>query len=184
MDIGTILEIIGIFSGIVLGIIGAAPQIKNWSNPKPQLVLVYYGFRRSITDSLKNDYGYHLHLILNNDNILWHRSHEATDVKLECHIIDMNNDQCGDIQTFELSKNLPVGESVNKSLTIRTEECREELNPHTLVFKITCAEGQTIKRKMPFGYVDLGSTNCTKHLLQQQLLLLLALTKQRLEHCP
>lgn len=98
-----------------------------------------------------------LHIILNNDNILWHRSKDATSVKVECHIIDMNRDQCGNAQTFVLSENLPVGESGNKFFSIQQEGCRKELNPHALVFKIVCKEGRTIKREIPFEYLGLVS---------------------------
>jgi hypothetical protein len=156
MDIWAILEVLGILFGIGLGIIGAAPQIIDWSKAKPYLLLVYYNFERPITRDLKVE-DYCLHLILNNDSLLWHRSHDATDVKVECHITDMNRDQCGDIQTFEISKCLPVGEGANKRFTIGTEECREELNPHTLVFKIVCKEGRMIERRAPFNYHSYGA---------------------------
>lgn len=120
MDIWAILEALGILFGIGLGIIGAAPQIASWVKPKPYLVLMYYDFRCELTESLEPD-EYYLHLLLENESLLWHRSHDATDVKVEWRIIDMNRDQCGDIQTFGISKYLPVEESANKRFKIRTE---------------------------------------------------------------
>jgi hypothetical protein len=154
MEIAEVLKIVGITSGIVLGIIGAIPQIIQWSKPKPHLVLKYIGFRslmeeNLMKENLKPDDRYRLHLILGNHERFWRRNNDATNVKVECHVIDMNRDQCGGINTISLSKNLPVGENVNKDFIIRPE-CRKGLNPHTLIVEISCDKGLTIKKEIFF----------------------------------
>jgi len=149
MDIAEIFKIVGILFGIVLGIIGAVPQIIQWSKPKPHLVLMFVDLKLRIEKGLKPDGIYHLILLLCNDNRFLHRSIDATGVKVEYHVIDMNHEQCGGFGTFSLAKKLPIGESVKREFDFRPE-CKKMFNPHTLILNISCEEGQKIKSKIPF----------------------------------
>lgn len=149
MNIAEIFKIVGILSGIVLGIIGAVPQIIQWNKPKPHLVLMFVDLKLRMEEGLKPDGIYRLKLVLGNDNRFLRRTVDATGVKVEYHVIDMNHEQCGELGTFHLSTKLPIGESVNKDFDFRPE-CKKGFNPHTLILNIFCDEGQTIKYEIPF----------------------------------
>lgn len=149
MEIAEVLKIVGIISGIVLGIIGAVPQILQWSKPKPHLVLLFADFQRLLKENLEPEDRYRLILVIRNDERFGRRNGDATNVRVECHVIDMNRDQLGGIQTKHLSKKLPTGENINTDFVFRPE-CKEECNPNTLVFEISCDEGQTIKKEILF----------------------------------
>ena len=144
MDIAEILKIAGILSGIVLGIIGAVPQIRKWFKPKPHLVLQLVNLKLLSPHRM-----YRLNLVLSNDARFLRRTVDATKVDLEYHVIDANYEQRVGFGTFHLSRKLPIGESVNIAIDFHPS-CKEEYNHHPLILTISCEEGQKIKHEISF----------------------------------
>ncbi len=146
--------IIGLAAAIALGLIGAIggiPQIIQWSKPKPHLKLTHISLASVAAKTLKADDRYNLHVVLENTRRFLSRSGDTEDLKLEFQVLDMNNQQCGEIQTFSLAQNLPAGEEIDREITVRPAG-RPEVNPHTLVLKIISGDGQIIKRKMLYEF--------------------------------
>lgn len=130
----------------VLSMVGGIPHLLGLIKPKPHLKIT----ESTITKLPNDSFRYLIHLQLENQTKWWKRSRDASNVIGEYYMIDKNGMQWGTISNQTVSPYLVAGAKIAKDIE-GYHSFLPEGNPYTIVFRVTCSEGQIIKQKVTYN---------------------------------
>lgn len=127
----------------ILSVLGGVPHMFNLIKPKPHLKI-----NESTITKLPNDsFRYRIRLEVENQTKWWKKSRDASNVIGEYYMIDKNGVQWGTVSNQILSPYLVAGAKAVKDIE-GYHSFLPEGNPYTIVFRVTCDEGQIDKQKI------------------------------------
>jgi hypothetical protein len=129
----------------VLGALGGIPQLLQQIKPKPRLKIT----EAQITKLPEDNYKYQVHLMVQNETKFWRRNADATNVTADYYVIDKNDVQCAAAKGQMLAEYLCAGIKIQKD-TEAYHSLTPEGNPYSVIFMVTCAEGGTAKKRIPY----------------------------------
>ncbi len=127
----------------ILSVLGGIPHLLRLIKPKPHLKII----QSTITKLPNDSFRYGIHLEIENQTKWWKRSSDASNLIGEYYMIDKNGVQWGTISNQIVSPYLVEGAKAVKDIE-GYHSFLPEGNPYTIVFRVTCNEGQTDKQKI------------------------------------
>ena len=129
----------------VLGAAGGIPQMLRLIKAKPHLKIT----EATISKLANENYKHQIHLEVQNVAKLLKRNGDASEVTADYLVIDKNGVQYGATVNQMLSSYLCAGTRIQKD-TEAYFSLIPERNPYTIVFRVSCAEGEMAKKKITY----------------------------------
>ena len=129
----------------LLGFVGGIPQIFRWIKPKAHLKII----KAAISKFPDDNFRYQMHLEIANETKLLERNSDASDVTAEYFIIDKDGVQWAYASDQSVSPYLLAGTKILKDIEVR-HGLMPEGNPYSVIFRITCNEGNPVKQKIAY----------------------------------
>ncbi len=126
----------------VLGLLGGIPQILRWAKPKPHLRIT----EAKIVRLPNENYKFRFHLEIENERVGWKRNGDASDVGYEFYVVDKESVQRGSASAQAVTQLLLAGFKTRKETEVFLS-LPPDGNPYTVVFRVTCREGDTFTKK-------------------------------------
>ncbi len=129
----------------LFGGLGGIPQLLKLAKVRPHLKVT----EASVVKAVEDNYKYKIHLAVNNETKFLHRNGDATGLTAEYYVVDKDGVQCGSLESQPVTQVLVSGAKIFKDAE-GYHTLLPEGNPHTIVFRVTCREGETARRKIQY----------------------------------
>ncbi len=137
------LAIVAAFA--LFGALGGVPQLLKLAKVRPHLKIV----EAAVVKAADDNYKYKIHLAVNNEVKFLHRNGDATSVTAEYYVVNKEGVQCGSLESQPVTQVLVAGAKILKDAE-GYHTLLPEGNPHTIVFRVNCREGDIARKKIQY----------------------------------